>query len=84
MLPFDFITIVALVCAQHKGSMSSWGRTPKRNKDIGGHPNSLHMVWLGCDIVLDVMMKNTELEADCDKFGLTAIYEKDHYHLQPA
>lgn len=83
MLPFDFITICALVCAKHRGSVTSWGRTPKRNKEVGGHPKSTHMLWLGCDIIIDVMMKNTELEEDCDRLGLVAIYEKTHYHLQP-
>ena len=83
MTPLDFITIVALVCGKHRSSVSSWGRTPKRNREVGGSPNSLHMLWIGCDIVLDVMMKNAELEEDCGRFGLTAIYEKDHYHLQP-
>ena len=80
---FDFIERVVLVCSKHRGSVSSWGRTPKHNKDIGGVEGSIHMLWLGCDVVLDEMKKNLEFEADAAKIGLKAIYEKDHYHLQP-
>ena len=81
---FDFIERVVLVCSKHRGSVSSWGRTPKHNKDVGGVEGSIHMLWLGCDMVLDVMEKNLEFEKDCNKLGLVAIFEKDHYHLQPA
>ena len=42
------------------------------------------MLWLGCDVVLDEMKKNLEFEKDCSKLGLVAIFEKNHYHLQPA
>lgn len=81
---FDFIERVVLVCAKHRGSVSSWGRTPKHNKDVGGVEGSIHMLWLGCDVVLDVMEKNLLFEKDCSQVGLVAIYEKDHYHLHPA
>ena len=81
---FDFIEGVILICSKHRGSVSSWGRTPKHNQDVGGVDGSIHMLWLGCDVVLDVMKKNLEFEKDCSKVGLVAIFEKDHYHLQPA
>jgi hypothetical protein len=81
--PFDFIEMVVLICSKHRGSISSWGRTPKRNKEVGGHPNSYHMLWLGADVILDEMIKNERFENDAGKFGLLAIYEGDHYHLQP-
>ena len=81
---FDFIERVVLVCSKYRGSVSSWGRTPKHNKDIGGVEGSIHMLWLGCDVVLDEMKKNLEFEKDCSKLVLVAIFEKNHYHLQPA
>ena len=81
---FDFIERVVLVCSKHRGSVSSWGRTPKHNKDIGGVEGSIHTLWLGCDVVLDEMKKNLEFEKDCKKLGLVAIFSQDHYHLQPA
>lgn len=83
MMPFDFITRVAIICAKHRGSVSSWGRTLKHNKAVGGLDNSLHMLWLGCDIVLDEMKKNTEFEKDAGTMGMIAYFGKDHYHLEP-
>lgn len=83
MDPFTFISIVAAICAKHRGSVSSWGRTPKRNEEVGGHPKSYHMIWMGADVILDVMLKNQEFEEDCEKFKILAVFEKDHYHLQP-
>lgn len=80
----EFATRCILVCLKWRASVSSWGRTVKRNDLIHGEPNSLHLIWLGMDVVLDVMEKNLEFEKDCSKFKLMAIFEKDHYHLQPA
>ncbi len=81
--PFDFIERVVFICSKHRGSVSSWGRTPKHNKDVRGAEGSVHMVWLGCDVVLDDMKKNLEFENDCSKLDLVALYEENHYHLQP-
>lgn len=80
---FSFVARVFALCFKHRGSVSSWGRTLKHNKDVGGVPNSYHMLWLGCDVVLDVMEKNDDLESDAGELGLKAILEGDHYHLQP-
>jgi hypothetical protein len=42
------------------------------------------MVWGAVDVVLDDQQKNVEFEKDCSAVGLQAIYEQDHYHLQPS
>lgn len=63
--------------------MTSWGRTEARNKSVGGVPGSYHLNWLGLDLVLDEQRKNIDFEKDCVIFGLFAIFEIDHYHLQP-
>lgn len=83
MSPFDFIELIVFLCAKHHGSVGSWGRTPKHNVDVGGVANSYHMVWMGCDVVLDEMVKNQSFESDAIKLGLDPILEGDHYHLQP-
>jgi hypothetical protein len=82
--PFQFIQSVILLCAKHRGSVSSWGRTPKHNKDVGGVENSIHQLWLGCDVVLDDMKKWAPFEKDAELLGLIPIFELSHYHLQPA
>ena len=80
---FNYAAAVFALCFKHQGSISSWGRTAKHNKDVGGVPNSYHQLWLGCDVILDVMEKNLEFEKDAGDFCLKAILEGDHYHLQP-
>lgn len=71
------------LCVKWNGSVSSWGRTVKHNKEVGGVINSYHLVWLGCDIILDEMVVNPLFEEDARKSELDPILEKGHYHLQP-
>lgn len=83
MTPFDFIELVVFLCCKYPGSVTSWGRTPIHNSDVGGVPNSYHLLWMGCDVVLDHMVQNIGFEADAKRLGLDPILEGDHYHLQP-
>lgn len=83
MNPIDFAMACMLVCLKWRGSVTSWGRTEERNVFVGGQPGSLHLNWLGMDIVLDEPGKNTEFERDCAALGVSGLYEEDHYHLQP-
>lgn len=78
-----FAMRVIALCYKFRGSVSSWGRTFKHNKDVGGVENSWHLLWFGCDVVLDEMVKNEGFEDDAKVVGLRAILEGDHYHLQP-
>ncbi|MBM4338993.1 MAG: hypothetical protein FJ110_05580 [Deltaproteobacteria bacterium] len=79
----NFIDGVMVLCAKYRGSVSSWGRTPKHNKEVGGVEGSYHLIWLGCDVVLDEMKKNPGFEKDAEQLNIRAIMEGDHYHLQP-
>jgi len=79
----DFVNRVLLLKIRWGFSVTSWGRTDKHNKAVGGVDGSNHLFWLGMDVVLDEMKKNIEFEKDADRLGLVAIFEGDHYHLQP-
>lgn len=83
MNPLTFAACVFALCFKHQGSISSWGRTMKHNKDVGGVADSYHLMWMGCDVVLDDVSKNESFEGDAKRLGLDAIDEGDHYHLQP-
>ena len=83
MNPIDFAMSCMLVCLKWRASVTSWGRTEKRNILINGIKASLHCSWLGMDVVIDDQKKDLAFEKDCGIFGLTALYEQDHYHLQP-
>jgi hypothetical protein len=77
--------IESVLCLRTKWAFSvmSWGRTIEHNKEVGGVDSSLHLLWLGLDIVLDVMKREPGFEGDAKKVGLVALFEVDHYHLQP-
>jgi len=83
MNPIDFAMACMLVCLKWRASSTSWGRTEKRNTLVKGFPGSYHLNWLGMDIVLDDQRKILEFEKDCAIFQIQALYEGNHYHLQP-
>jgi len=83
MNPIDFAMSCMLVSLKWRASVTSWGRTEKRNAFTGGVPGSYHLNWLGMDVVLDDQKKDLAFEKDCGIFQITALYEQDHYHLQP-
>jgi len=84
-LKMDILKFCALVITLRSKwafSVTSWGRTVKHNKDEGGVDGSDHLMWVGMDVILEPMEKNLDFEKDTDRIGLTALFEKDHYHLQ--
>ncbi len=80
---FEFVNKVICLALKYHCSVSSWGRTPARNAAVGGVADSYHMLWLGLDVVLEPMVRNEGFERDADLLGLQAIFEGDHYHLEP-
>jgi len=83
MDPIEFAERCMVVSLKWRGSVTSWGRTEKRNEFVHGVAGSYHLTWLGMDVVLDDQKKSLDFEKDCAIFGLQALYEQDHYHLQP-
>jgi hypothetical protein len=83
MNPIEFGSRCLIICLRWSASVTSWGRTEKRNSFVHGVPGSNHLLWLGLDVVLDDQKKDIDFEKDCAKLGLQALYEVDHYHLQP-
>jgi len=79
----EFVNRVILLRIRWGFSVTSWGRTDQYNKEVGGINGSWHLYWLGLDVVLDKMVKNIEFEKDADRLGVLALFEGDHYHLQP-
>ena len=64
-------------------SVTSWGRTKKRNAAVGGHPDSWHQLWLGLDGVLDDPNDLPAFTRRARYFGIKVIDEGSHLHLQP-
>lgn len=84
---FEFITFcVALneLHDSHPFSVTSWFRTESHNHLVGGVKTSKHLIGLGVDCVLDDMA-DSERKLFCEEakaYGLRAIDEKSHIHLQ--
>jgi hypothetical protein len=79
----DFWGQVALYRRAVGGSVTSGGRSPDRNRQVGGVPNSSHLLDLGADLVHDGRMPADQRETLARGLGLTLIVEGDHDHLQP-
>lgn len=63
-------------------SVSSWIRTPKHNKDVGGKINSNHLDGLGLDIILDNPKDKAKFCKRVNEMGLHWLDESDHIHVQ--
>ena len=49
----DFAAQIESVRARYGGSIISWGRSEKHNKEVGGHEDSFHLIGLAVDIFFD-------------------------------
>ena len=66
----------------YPGSITSWIRSPKRNKAVGGAAHSMHLVGLAVDIVLDDPKQNYDCIQMATRIGgLWMVDEGDHIHM---
>ena len=77
-----FVTILLYLEQMHPFSVTSWVRTPARNKQKGGADNSFHLEWLGADLIPDDKADNGQLVAHARTLGLDAVDEGDHVHVE--
>ena len=79
-----FAELLRAYCLSVGASVTSWGRTLRRNAEVGGVPHSPHLSWVGADVVYDAPIPIEQREAFAEALGLRLIAEADHDHLQPA
>lgn len=82
--PAGFLVLMLSLSMRYRFSVTSWIRTPDRNQAVGGHPDSFHMVGMAVDIVFDRPEDMEKFLEKASRYGLRAIDEKDHVHVQPA
>ena len=75
------LDIVRYVCLTEGCSVTSWIRTPKRNKRVGGVPHSKHLSGLAVDLVPDSRDWKPIIHAFRIR-GLKVLVENDHLHVQ--
>ena len=63
-------------------SVTSWHRSEERNRLVGGHPHSKHLVGLGMDVVLDNPEDIKYFIRRLDDMNLEYRNEGDHIHIQ--
>lgn len=83
MTASEFHDQVRSYCYRLNGSVTSYGRTPKHNKAVGGVIQSAHQFWLAADIVYDAPVPALTAVDCAVRLGLLMIRESDHDHLQP-
>lgn len=78
----EFAEALYLYSTHFNASVTSYGRTLKRNTSVGGHPHSKHMTWLGADVIYDVKPTLSERRAKAKELAIRLVPEPDHDHLQ--
>lgn len=82
----DFWTAVTILCLAYHGRVTSGPRCPPRNKDVGGGPNSYHVLGLAADIVLPTYDTLAIFKIHADRLDIKVFDQrptKGHLHLQP-
>lgn len=77
-----FLMMVQVLATIHTASVTSWIRTPARNKRVGGGEASRHLVGMACDLVCDNPENNADLIKHARALGLDAVNEGDHIHIE--
>lgn len=81
----EFCSCIRTLQKRFGFSVTSWFRSPKRNKAKGGMSTSKHLKGLAVDAVLDNMQDTNakaELTAAARAMGLGVVDEGDHLHIQ--
>ena len=77
-----FPTVIIALAEQIPFSITSWIRTPKRNKLVGGVPDSKHLRGLAVDLVLDDWNDALKLLALIDPSCIQVGMETGYIHLE--
>jgi hypothetical protein len=77
----EFASKIAQISSCVDFSVTSWIRSPKRNKAVGGAENSLHKTGMAVDIVLDNRKDMHLFVLKASSLGLKVRVEGDHIHV---
>ena len=82
MTPQEFHHKLMMLSCRFPYRITSYYRDPDSNAQVGGHPNSRHMLWLACDVVCADPADDSELMIEAQRQGLKVIDESTHLHIQ--
>jgi hypothetical protein len=78
----EFMQKIISIALATNASITSWIRSQKHNKDVGGSEYSLHLAGLAVDLIFDTPADKLLAIHYAERFDLTAIDEGDHLHIQ--
>jgi len=78
----EFFTGVVTLCKISNCSVTSWIRSPARNKAVGGVDTSLHLTGEAVDVVLDEPNDIGLLLVTANELNMKIIVYYDHVHLE--
>jgi len=79
----EFTEAVIIYCSLTGGSVTSFGRTEKHNKTVGGVKDSDHLYWRAMDVVYDEPVSVEGRKEIAERHGLFLLIEAAHDHLAP-
>lgn len=82
MTPLDFHQTMMVLSSRFAFRETSGYRDVLSNAQVGGHPQSRHMLWLARDVVLSHSHDIPHFVQEAKRQGLTVIDEGDHLHVQ--
>lgn len=77
-----FSTLVWTLCTLYPSSVTSWIRSPIRNKAVGGDKASRHLLGLAVDVVPDDKKHLDPLAQAARALGLDAVIYPGHVHIE--
>jgi uncharacterized protein YcbK (DUF882 family) len=83
MTALEFLQRVLQLAVVVPFSVTSWLRSPARNRAVGGVPTSRHLDGAAVDVVLDRPEDREVLRRFANRLGLQVLDEGDHLHLEP-
>lgn len=76
-----FLSKIIMLSYEFHFSVTSWIRSEKRNKAVGGLVASLHLSGYAVDVVLDEDVDKAFFNFVADSYGLYVYDEGDHLHI---
>lgn len=77
-----FAFLISTLVRIYPASVTSWFRTEARNRDVGGHPESLHRIGLAVDLSFERDSDRAAFAQAAQRLGLQCVSESDHLHVE--
>ena len=77
-----YLQDMIVLCLRYNGSVTSWIRSPKRNENVGGVPDSLHLVGLAVDVAFDTPEDKEDAHKFAKSMGYDVVPYSGHLHIE--